>query len=191
MKDIENEKTETTASDSTMPQINPIEDQRKRALEHYDEISHKAHHWSSFVHHAILAYNPQPSEQKPTEKDVSKGAEDEIKEIYEKYSTCNCRVCQTEVIKIAQEYSSTQKQQEREKTITNPNDVAYTMHQLIMLVNYLEDLGIKAKWEGEFWVVEQSGILLKFLDWFDGDLKVLKDHESLIHEYFTEKLKTP
>lgn len=29
-------------------------------------------------------------------------------------------------------------------------------------------------------------ILLKFLDWYDGDLKVLKDHKQLINEYFED-----
>lgn len=30
-------------------------------------------------------------------------------------------------------------------------------------------------------------ILLKFLDWYDGDLKVLKDHDEMVDEYLKEK----
>lgn len=76
-----------------------------------------------------------------------------------------------------------------EKARKEATDEAFEMHKLHMLLNYLEDLGIKAKWESTHWAVEQSGILLKFLDWFDGDLGVLKNHDLLVHEYFTEKLK--
>lgn len=52
---------------------NPIEDQRKQALEHYEDVSKKACHWSSFVKDAILAYNPDsaPSQvdgYQPTDK---------------------------------------------------------------------------------------------------------------------------
>lgn len=36
----------------------PLEDQRKQALEHYEDLSSKACHFSSFVKDAILAYNP-------------------------------------------------------------------------------------------------------------------------------------
>jgi hypothetical protein len=43
------------------PVKNPIEDQRKQALEHYDEASKAVHHWSSFVESAIKAYNPEIS----------------------------------------------------------------------------------------------------------------------------------
>ena len=38
--------------------VNPIEDQRKEALRHYDEAARLANYWSSFVRNAILAYNP-------------------------------------------------------------------------------------------------------------------------------------
>ncbi len=40
------------------PKVNPIEDQRKEALRHYEEISSQAHYWSGFVVAAIKAYNP-------------------------------------------------------------------------------------------------------------------------------------
>jgi hypothetical protein len=40
------------------PCINPIESQREEALRHYRELADKCHHWSSFVEHAIKAYNP-------------------------------------------------------------------------------------------------------------------------------------
>lgn len=39
------------------------------------------------------------------------------------------------------------------------------------------------KSEGE----DERKILLKFLDWYDGDLKVLKDHDQLVNEYFEER----
>jgi len=38
---------------------NPIEEQRKAALEHYEQVSRAANHWSSFVESAIKAYNPE------------------------------------------------------------------------------------------------------------------------------------
>jgi len=38
---------------------NPIEDQRREALDHYREASKQAHYWSSFVEAAIKAYNPE------------------------------------------------------------------------------------------------------------------------------------
>lgn len=41
--------------------INPFEDQRRGALEHYLEVSSKAHHWSSFVERAIREYTPDLS----------------------------------------------------------------------------------------------------------------------------------
>ncbi len=51
-------------NNDNQPVINPIEDQRAEALRHYEEVSAKAHHWSSFVADAIKAYNPssQPCE---------------------------------------------------------------------------------------------------------------------------------
>jgi len=55
------------------PLQNPIEDQRKAALEHYQEASRAIHHWSSFVESAIKAYNPEAvvtfSEPKEAEKE--------------------------------------------------------------------------------------------------------------------------
>lgn len=36
----------------------PLSDLRQDALKHYLELAQKAHHWSSFVEHAIKAYNP-------------------------------------------------------------------------------------------------------------------------------------
>ncbi len=39
--------------------INPIEEQRKEALKHYEEASTAIHHWSSFVENAIKNYNPK------------------------------------------------------------------------------------------------------------------------------------
>lgn len=42
----------------------PIEDQRKDALAHYEELSSKACHFSSFVKDAILAYNPVTEDKK-------------------------------------------------------------------------------------------------------------------------------
>ena len=38
---------------------NPIEEQRKAALEHYEQVSRAANHWSSFVESAIKAYSPE------------------------------------------------------------------------------------------------------------------------------------
>jgi len=38
---------------------NPIEEQRKAALEHYEQASRAANHWSSFVESAIKAYSPE------------------------------------------------------------------------------------------------------------------------------------
>ena len=38
---------------------NPLEDQRRSALEHYEQASKAVHHWSSFVESAIKAYNPE------------------------------------------------------------------------------------------------------------------------------------
>lgn len=42
--------------------VNPIEDQRKAALKHYEEASAAIHHWSSFVQRAIETYNPLATE---------------------------------------------------------------------------------------------------------------------------------
>mgnify|MGYP003564138347 CR=1 FL=1 len=38
---------------------NPLEDQRRSALEHYEQASKAVHHWSSFVESAIKAYSPE------------------------------------------------------------------------------------------------------------------------------------
>ncbi len=45
--------------------INPLEDQRKSALEHYKDISSRCHHWSGFVERAIKEW--QPISQQPVE----------------------------------------------------------------------------------------------------------------------------
>lgn len=39
---------------------NPIEEQRKSALEHYNDLATRCSHWSGFVEAAIKAYNPKP-----------------------------------------------------------------------------------------------------------------------------------
>jgi hypothetical protein len=57
---------------------NPIEDQRKEALRHYDAAARIANHWSSFVRDAILAYNPQSS-QEPSQP--VRSAEEVFKEL--------------------------------------------------------------------------------------------------------------
>ena len=49
-----------------------IEEQRKEALKHYEEVSSAAHHWSSFVANAIKAYNPPVSE--PVREKITIGA---------------------------------------------------------------------------------------------------------------------
>ena len=49
---------------------NPIEEQRKEALKHYEEVSSQCHHWSSFVEAAIKAYNPPVSEPVPEKIEV-------------------------------------------------------------------------------------------------------------------------
>lgn len=36
----------------------PFEEQRQRAIEHYDRITNEAGEWSSFVRDAIAAYQP-------------------------------------------------------------------------------------------------------------------------------------
>lgn len=41
----------------------PFDDLKKQALEHYEELATKAHHWNSFVQKAIEAYNPEAQEQ--------------------------------------------------------------------------------------------------------------------------------
>lgn len=35
---------------------------------------------------------------------------------------------------------------------------------------------------------EEKEVILKFLNWYDGDLKVLKDHDQLVEEYFSERV---
>ena len=58
--------------------INPIEDQRKQALAHYDEASSAIYHWSSFVENAIKAYDPEDetmAKLKKENKDVKKEIE--------------------------------------------------------------------------------------------------------------------
>jgi hypothetical protein len=53
---------------------NPLEEQRAEALRHYDELSSKCHHWSSFVANAIKAYTPRySSETNPTEGEIITG----------------------------------------------------------------------------------------------------------------------
>lgn len=47
--------------DNSQACINPIEDQRKSALEHYRQISSETCNWSGFVEAAIIAYNPTPT----------------------------------------------------------------------------------------------------------------------------------
>jgi hypothetical protein len=62
----------TTMNKDQIPseEFNPIEDQSKQALAHYEEASKAIYHWSSFVE-AIKAYKPN-SEQKVKECDASK-----------------------------------------------------------------------------------------------------------------------
>lgn len=43
-----------------------------------------------------------------------------------------------------------------EQKAPEPNDVAYTMHQLQMLINFLDQKGIGVKWNGEYWVDSQE-----------------------------------
>ncbi len=64
-----------------------VEEQRKQALKHYDEISTKSHHWSSFVVNAIKAYNPEkPSGSlHPVIENPKKAFENLAKEIVEKH----------------------------------------------------------------------------------------------------------
>lgn len=50
------------------PCINPIEEQRKEALRHYEEVSSAALHWSGFVEAAIKAYNPEQSKVQAPER---------------------------------------------------------------------------------------------------------------------------
>ena len=38
------------------PMESSIEDQKKQALEHYEELSKEGHHWNSFVVKAIKEY---------------------------------------------------------------------------------------------------------------------------------------
>lgn len=45
------------------PVKTPFDDLRKQALEHYEELATKAHHWNSFIPKAIEAYNPEAIEQ--------------------------------------------------------------------------------------------------------------------------------
>lgn len=66
------------------PLQNPIEDQRKAALEHYQEASRYMNHWSSFVENAIKAYNPEVATVKLTP------AEKEEKPDCTKYAKVNC-----------------------------------------------------------------------------------------------------
>ena len=40
------------------PMESSIEDQKKQALEHYEELSKEGHHWNSFVVKAIKEYIP-------------------------------------------------------------------------------------------------------------------------------------
>lgn len=50
--------------------VNPLEEQRKEALKHYEEVSSAAHHWSSFIVNAIKAYNPPVSEPVKERKQI-------------------------------------------------------------------------------------------------------------------------
>lgn len=53
----------------------PLEDLRKQALEHYNELATKACHWNSFVQKAIEAYNPESSSSLPEGEAKSRPAE--------------------------------------------------------------------------------------------------------------------
>lgn len=55
-------KTESMTDNNKEEQacINPIEEQRKQALKHYEEASAAICHWSSFVENAIKSYSPTP-----------------------------------------------------------------------------------------------------------------------------------
>lgn len=56
------------------PCVNPWEDQRKAALEHYREVSTRCSHWSSFVENAIKSYQPEEYKAQPV-VDTRKEAE--------------------------------------------------------------------------------------------------------------------
>ena len=61
-------------NNNTMTAKNPWEDQRKAALELYEEMCAKSHHWSSFIQRAIEAYKePEPSASHPEPMEVEKG----------------------------------------------------------------------------------------------------------------------
>ncbi len=54
----------TNGYDLPLPPVVSIEDQRKRALEHYKKASNAVNHWSEFVEEAILAYRKNESNHK-------------------------------------------------------------------------------------------------------------------------------
>jgi len=56
--------------------INPIDEQRESALQHYEDLAMQGHHWSSFVVAAIKAYNPQALEHLQPEQE-----KEDIKEL--------------------------------------------------------------------------------------------------------------
>src|ERR1700734_562863 len=111
----------------------PLEDIKRAALEHYEELATKCHHWNSFIPQAIKAY------QEPTESPSSIEGEEKI-DLEAKYCVVNLLLKEAKVYKEIVELAAPYLREMEMDNCHDPSVGLYRDNKLSELVQRVNDI---------------------------------------------------